>query len=167
VKAMKKLDKRINLYHLVVRTIGSMIVYGAFIFVLVTPKDFFDYDIIKTVILIMLGIVVAILLVFNFILFNFVYRLHGYELNEDYFMIQKGVLFRRQDFIPIKRIQHIEKFQGPIQTLFKIHTLIVYTAGSNDQIAGIPSSEVETLIHDIRTKLQSYLDSDEATTDES
>ena len=97
----------------------------------------------------------------------YIYRLHGYQVEEDYIMIKRGVLFRKEDYIPIKRIQHIEGFQGPIQMLFKIKTLIVYTAGSNDIIVGIPANEIEPIIHEIRTKLQSYLDSEEAKQDES
>jgi len=163
---MKKLDQRINLYHFIVRTIGSMIFYAAFIAIIIIPKDFFGHSIIKILLLIFFGLIVINLIIFNFILPWYIYSIYGFELTDEYLMIRKGVLFRRQDFIPIKRIQHIEKFQGPIQTLFKIHTLIIYTAGSNDALIGIPSSEIESLVHDVRTRLQSYLDSDEAKKDE-
>lgn len=163
---MKKLDKRINLYYYFARTVFSLIFYISLIVVIVIPKASFEFPIIKTVLLIVLGFIVSILLVSNFIVPRFIYNLHGYELQEEYLMIKKGVIFRREDYIPIKRIQHIEGFQGPIQMLFKIKSLIIYTAGSNDAIIGIPSDEIEPLIHDIRCKLQSYLDSEEAKKDE-
>jgi hypothetical protein len=88
-------------------------------------------------------------------------------IEDEYVMVQKGVLFRRRDYIPIKRIQHIEKLHGPIQTLFKISTLIIYTAGSNDIIVGIPLDQADDIIHQIREQLQTYLDSDEVKSDES
>ena len=163
---MKKLDKRINLYYYLVRTVGSLIFYVSFFIVLFIPQNLFDYPIIKTMFLIGLGFLVPILIIYNFIVPRYIYQLHGYELQEDYLMIKKGVLFRREDYIPIKRIQHIEGFQGPIQMLFKIKTLIIYTAGSTDTIVGIPSNEIEPIIHDIRSKLQTYLDSEEAKKDE-
>ena len=77
------------------------------------------------------------------------------------------VLFRKISFIPIKRIQHLDKFQGPIQSLFKITTLIIYTAGSNDFIVGIPEDEIDLVIKQIRENLQVYLDSEEVIIDES
>ncbi|MDP2425542.1 MAG: PH domain-containing protein [Candidatus Izemoplasmatales bacterium] len=163
---MKKLDKRINLYYYFARTIASLLFYISFIVVLIIPQDFFDHPIIKMGLLLSLGFLVIILILFNFILPRYIYLLHGYELQEEYLMIKKGVLFRREDYIPIKRIQHIEGFQGPIQMLFKIKSLIIYTAGSTDMIIGIPSDDIEPLIHEIRSKLQVYLDSEEAKKDE-
>lgn len=164
---MKKLSQNINLYQFVVRTIGSSILYAALIIAIVIPHAFYTHETIKLITVLSLSIIVFILVIFNFILPWFIYRLHGYQINELYIVVKKGVLYRRLDYIPIKRIQHIESFQGPIQTLFKIHTLIIYTAGSNDNIIGIPSNKVEPLIHDVRSRLQSYLDSDEGKHDES
>ncbi len=164
---MQKLNNKINLYSFTVRTIGSLILYIGLIVAIVIPASFYEHEVIKLLIIIALAIPVILALIFNFILPWFVYKLHGYEHNEDYVVIQKGVVFRRKDYIPIKRIQHIESFQGPVQALFKIHTLMIYTAGSNDMIVGISSEAVEPLIHSIRIKLQSYLDSKEAKNDAS
>lgn len=163
---MKKLDKRINLYYYFARTVFSIVFYIGFIVVVFIPKTAYDLPITKTILLISLGLLVFFLLIYNFIIPRYIYQLHGYELQEEYLLIKKGVIFRREDYIPIKRIQHIEGFQGPIQMLFKIKTLIVYTAGTNDNIIGIPSDEIEPLIHDMRSRLQTYLDSEEAKKDE-
>jgi len=162
---MQKLNNKINIYSFTVRTIGSLVLYIGLAIAILIPVAYYENEIIKISVVGILVFTVLLAAIFNFILPWFVYKLHGYEHNEDYVVIQKGVIFRRKDFIPIKRIQHIESFQGPIQALFKIHTVIIYTAGSNDMIVGISSKDVEPLIHSIRIKLQSYLDSEEAKND--
>jgi membrane protein YdbS with pleckstrin-like domain len=164
---MKKLARNINAYHYVIRTILSSIFYIGLILVILLPVETFGEAIVKTIILIPLTIIVIILLIINFVIPRYIYRLYGYMIEDDYVMVQKGVLFRRRDYIPIKRIQHIEKLHGPIQTLFKISTLIIYTAGSNDIIVGIPIDQADDVIHQIREQLQTYLDSDEVKSDES
>lgn len=163
----KKLAENINKFHLVTRAIGSSIFYIGFIILIFLPKNLFGEDIFKILALVLLGFIVIILLIFNFVITRFIYKLYGYEINENYLLIKKGVLFRKISFIPIKRIQHLDKFQGPIQSLFKITTLIIYTAGSNDFIVGIPEDEIDLVIKQIRENLQVYLDSEEVIIDES
>ncbi|BCR35506.1 PH domain-containing protein [Mariniplasma anaerobium] len=164
---LNKLDKKVNTYVLVVRTIGSLIVYIGFIFVIFYPKENFGPDIVKPILIGFLSISTILLLIFNFVLPFFIYSLCGYQVQEEYVLIQKGVLFRNTDYIPLKRIQHIERLQGPIQTLFKQSTIIIHTAGSHDIIIGLPQDIANDVIHQIREKLQEYLDSGEAKTDES
>ncbi len=163
----KKLSKNINLYHIVIRTIGSSLFYIGLITVIILPTRMFGEPIIKVFSIVLLSIIVVLLLIFNFLIPQYVYKLYGYEINNDYLVIKKGVIFRKNAYIPIKRIQHIEKFQGPIQTMFKLTTVIIYTAGSNEFIVGVPENEVDSVIHQIRVQLQVYLDSDEVMKDES
>ncbi len=164
---MEKLAKNINAYHLVVRSIGSVIVYVGFIVLAILPSHLFGELFVKVTILIATGIIVLLLAVFNFILPFYIYRFNGYQINNDHVIVQRGVLFRRNIVIPIKRIQHIEKFQGPLQMLFRITTVLIFTAGSNVLIIGIPVDRVDAVIESIRQPLQHYLDSDEVIHDES
>lgn len=148
------------------RTLLSSVVYIAFIILILLPVDTFGESIIKTIIIVGFSILTLFILCINFVIPRYIYKLYGYEITDTYVLFQKGVLFRRQDFIPIKRIQHIEKLQGPVQSLFKITTVIIYTAGSNDVMIGIDIEKADDMIHDIREKLQVYLDSDEVKRDE-
>jgi membrane protein YdbS with pleckstrin-like domain len=81
-------------------------------------------------------------------------------------VIKRGVIFRKNIIVPIKRIQHIEKFQGPIQMLYKLSTIIIYTAGSKAGIIGVPQENTDQIISEIKSGLQNYLDSDEVIEDE-
>ena len=164
---MNKLDKKINTYHFIVRTIGCLVVYAGLIFVIIYPKENFEFELIKTVLIVLLSIISALLWVFNFILPFFIFAQYGYKVYDNYILVQKGILFKTTDYIPLKRIQHIERLQGPIQTLFKQATIFIHTAGSNDAIIGLQQDEANDVIHQIRGKLQEYLDSGEAKTDES
>jgi membrane protein YdbS with pleckstrin-like domain len=164
---LNKLDKKINTYHFVVRTIGSLIAYIGFAFLIILPKENYMVDIIKPILIGFFSVIILLIIIFNFVLPFFIYSLYGYQVHEDYVLVQKGVLFRNTDYIPIKRIQHIERLQGPIQALFKQSTIIINTAGSRDLIVGLPEDVANDVIHQIREKLQVYLDSCEAKTDES
>ncbi|MFA7075796.1 MAG: PH domain-containing protein [Candidatus Izemoplasmatales bacterium] len=162
----KKLSKKINKYHFITRTIGSATIYIGLISVILLPTSIFGEPFIKTIIIILLSVITALLSIYNFVLPFFIYKLYSYEINDEYILIKTGVLFRKNVFIPIKRIQHIEKMQGPIQTLLKITTVIIYTAGSNSMIIGIPANEVEDVIHDIRMLLENFLHSEQVLEDE-
>ncbi|MBU1093156.1 MAG: PH domain-containing protein [Firmicutes bacterium] len=164
---LNKLDKNINAYHFVVRTIGSLIVYIGLIVVIIYPKGIFGSDIIKPMLIGFFSVVALLFLIFNFVLPFFIHSLYGYRIHESYILVQRGVLFKTTEYIPLKRIQHIERLQGPIQTLFKQSTVFIHTAGSRDAIVGLPQDVANDVIHQIREKLQEYLDSCEGKTDES
>jgi len=164
---MNKLDKKIKGYHFVVRTMGSLLFYVGLLVVILLPNHLFGALVVKSILIIALGILDLFLVIFNFILPFFIYRLYGYQIEENHVVIYKGVMFRRQLIVPIKRIQHLEKYQGPIQTLFHISSIIIFTAGSNVMIVGVPSDCVDSLIESIRQPLQHYLDSAEVIQDES
>lgn len=86
----KKLAKNINMFHLVTRAIGSSIFYLGFIVLLFLPKSLFGHDFIKILALILLGIIVIFLFIFNFILTRYIYKLYGYEINEKFLLIKKA-----------------------------------------------------------------------------
>lgn len=163
---MEKLAKNINMYHFTVRTIGSIIFYVSLILAIILPTTFYGESIIKLLVIILLSIITLLLGIYNFILPFFIFKLYGYRIDEFSVVIKRGVIFRKNIIVPIKRIQHIEKFQGPIQMLYKLSTIIIYTAGSNAMIIGVPQENTDQIISEIKSGLQNYLDSDEVIEDE-
>jgi hypothetical protein len=105
-------------------------------------------------------------LIYNFILPFYVYKKHGYLISEEEIVIETGVLFRQQVNVPIKRIQHIEKRQGPIQILMKQATVVIVTAGSLTNIIGLENEQANEVVASIQEKLNSYLNLDEKLKDE-
>ncbi len=154
---MKKLDKKVNISVFIARTVLGLFIYGGFIAVVVMPEAIYSDPLIKILLIVLGSIVVLPVLIFNFILPFFIYKIHGYELKDEELLIHRGVLYRRTTFVPIKRIQHIQKFVGPVQILFNLSTVQVFTAGSADSIVGLNTIVADQLIDEINEKLNKHL----------
>lgn len=158
---MKKLDKKANLYVFLNRTVVGLIVYGIFAFILISPRSEYQPEFIKDIIIIIGAITVFIVLVSHLVLPFFTYRLYGYLVSEDEVVIKKGVLFKKEIILPIKRIQHVEKLQGPIQLLIGHATVRIFTAGSVETIIGLDSLVASELVENLNSHLNRYLENEE------
>ncbi|NVK83124.1 MAG: PH domain-containing protein [Cytophagia bacterium] len=66
-----------------------------------------------------------------------------YSLREKDIIYSKGLLWQTRTAIPFNRIQHAEVKQGPIERIFKLHSLKVYTAGGESSDLVIPGLSEE------------------------
>jgi uncharacterized protein len=74
------------------------------------------------------------------------YRRWRYEIRERDLFLSHGALFQVLTLIPFDRIQFVETHQGPLDRLFGLTKVVVYTAaGRAGQIPGLESSEAEAL----------------------
>ena len=74
------------------------------------------------------------------------FRRWRYEIRERDVLISRGALFRVLTLIPFDRIQFAETRQGPVERLFRLNELILYTAaGRAGRIPGLDPSEAEAL----------------------
>ncbi|MEM6724228.1 MAG: PH domain-containing protein [Bacteroidota bacterium] len=76
------------------------------------------------------------------------FRIQGYALRQHDVVYRRGVLFRKITTIPFNRVQHCEIKQGPIERMFHLKTLEVYTAGgatSDLKIPGLPDGRAQEL----------------------
>jgi membrane protein YdbS with pleckstrin-like domain len=74
------------------------------------------------------------------------YRRWRYEIRERDILLSRGALFLVITLIPFDRIQFVETHQGPLDRLFGLTSLVVYTAaGRAGQIPGLGVSEAEAL----------------------
>ncbi|MBA3431961.1 MAG: PH domain-containing protein [Actinobacteria bacterium] len=74
------------------------------------------------------------------------YRRWRYAIRERDLSLAKGALFFVQTLIPFDRIQFVESRQGPMDRLFGLYQLIVYTAaGRAGTIPGLNASEAESV----------------------
>jgi len=72
------------------------------------------------------------------------YDIRGYVLRKEDIIHRKGVIVRSLTTIPFNRVQHCEISQGPIQRIFNLHTLEIFTAGGGKSDLSIPGLEGET-----------------------
>ena len=76
------------------------------------------------------------------------YEAYGYALREHDLLLQQGVLFRRRLSVPHSRIQHVETRQGPIERLFGLSRILVFTASgiaADCAVPGLATTEAELL----------------------
>ncbi|WPZ12231.1 PH domain-containing protein [Roseivirga spongicola] len=83
-----------------------------------------------------------------FWVFSLVYAIKAfprkrYSLREKDIIYTKGLLWQTRTSIPFNRIQHAEVKQGPIERMFSLHSLKVFTAGGDSSDLVIPGLEEE------------------------
>ena len=154
---MEKLDKKVNLYVFVVRTIVSLFFYIAYVAIILYPKEKYDAPFIKDLLIILGGFIIFLIIIYHLIIPFFTYRYYSYEIKEDEVLIKKGVIFKKTTYLPIKRIQHVEKLEGPIQILFKQATVRIFTAGSVDVIFGLSINKADELVFNLNAELNILL----------
>jgi uncharacterized protein len=76
------------------------------------------------------------------------YHYEGYALREHDLLYREGWIWKSTIAVPYKRMQHIEVHQGPIDRLFDMASISLYTAGGSDadmSIEGLTPSEANSL----------------------
>lgn len=76
------------------------------------------------------------------------YEYFGFSLREDDLLLQSGVIFQRRSAIPHNRIQHVETRQGPIERVFGLSRVLVFTASgmaADGAIPGLLQADAEAL----------------------
>ncbi|HZN37473.1 MAG TPA: PH domain-containing protein [Planctomycetota bacterium] len=66
----------------------------------------------------------------------------------DLLLMRYGILFVEERAVPVKRMQHIDLVRGPIERLFGLATLVVYTAGNEGsafRVPGLKASRAQEL----------------------
>ncbi len=80
------------------------------------------------------------------------YEHFRYAIRDHDLLVQRGVLFRRRSSIPHSRIQHVDTQQGPVERLFGLSNVAVYTAAGMSADGSIPGLATE-LAEAIRDEL--------------
>lgn len=71
------------------------------------------------------------------------YRHWSWELDETELIIDRGVVFKLTRIIPRVRVQHVDLSSGPVDRLFNLRQLSIYTAGTREADASIPGLTAE------------------------
>ncbi len=126
----------------------SLISSGLFFLILLVGAFciiFFNDDIEGTlqVYAISLG-AIALLWIFNISYMVKAFPRKQYALRERDVIYTKGLLWWERTSIPFNRIQHAELKQGPLDRLFKLHSLKIFTAGGQSSDLVIPGLREET-----------------------
>jgi membrane protein YdbS with pleckstrin-like domain len=67
-----------------------------------------------------------------------------FGVRDDDLLVERGVLFRRTTSIPLDRIQHVDTRQGPLERMFGLSRVVVYTAAGLSADGSIPGLDERT-----------------------
>ena len=67
------------------------------------------------------------------------YDAFRYAVRHHDLLVQSGVFFRRWSSVPLSRIQHVDSRQGPLERLFGVQRVLVYTAAGVSADGVIPA----------------------------
>jgi membrane protein YdbS with pleckstrin-like domain len=74
------------------------------------------------------------------------YRRWSYQVRAHDALISRGALFFVQQLIPFDRIQFVESRQGPLDRIFGLTQVVMYTAaGRAGHVPGLSSADAEAL----------------------
>ena len=80
------------------------------------------------------------------------YEHKGYAMRERDILFKEGWIWRSSTIVPFNRIQHTEIDQGPIERLFGLSKLKIFTAGGSSSDLKIPG-----LLPDTANRLKDYI----------
>jgi membrane protein YdbS with pleckstrin-like domain len=89
------------------------------------------------------------------------YDYQGFALREKDILYQSGIFLRSKVIIPFNRIQHCEVEQGPIDRMFNLSEISLFTAGGSGSDLSIPG-----LTHEKANALKKFITNRLATDEE-
>jgi membrane protein YdbS with pleckstrin-like domain len=88
------------------------------------------------------------------------FKYKSYGLRQHDIIFKSGLIWREETIIPFNRIQHAEIGQGPIERMFDLSKLKVYTAGGSQSdlvIPGLSSSNAQNIKAFLIDKTRNYV----------
>lgn len=100
----------------------------------------------------------VLLIIFSYLWAHLAYPRYGYEISEEGFRFEHGVIYKSSVIIPYGRIQNIEITEGLIARKLGICVLQIYTAGSSGDVGalvrGITRNVAKQLQDDLLNRMQ-------------
>lgn len=85
------------------------------------------------------------------------YHARGFAMGVDRLRVVRGILFRSDTIVPFGRVQHLDVEQGPLERMYGLSTLTLFTAGNHNSSVTLPGLEREQAIamrEDIRAHIK-------------
>jgi len=106
------------------------------------------------VINIVIGIIIGLLLLNTLIYPKIEYKQWRYMINKDKIEFSEGIYYITTTIVPIVRVQHIKVNQGPINRIYKLADLHIYTAGGSHKIPNIEVEKAEEISSYLKDKIR-------------
>lgn len=88
-------------------------------------------------------VLAAVLLLWSLLTPPLAYLMWAFVADDDLLRMRYGILFREERLVPVRRMQHVDLTRGPLERLFGLATLVVFTAGNEGSAFRVPGLSLE------------------------
>ncbi len=138
---MERLDSRVVVYWLMTGVFGFAVVAGVGFGVLWMFGDSFPGG--GQVFWVGGAVAAGLLAVWTVIAPSLAYARWRFAISAELLSARYGIIFHEEKAIPISRLQHVDLTRGPIERMFGLATLVVFTAGTEGASFRLPGLSVE------------------------
>lgn len=147
------LDKKYDSVLMIKSILFSLfIVVGYLIFYYLSPKGKISSNLHLGIIILLVSISI-----FNLLVTHLGFNKKKYKLRQHDLIYKTGLLWKSETSIPFVRVQHSEVIQGPIERMFHLAKLKLYTAGGHSSdlsVPGLKPQKAEELKDFITNRIQ-------------
>ncbi|MCA8941437.1 MAG: PH domain-containing protein [Planctomycetes bacterium] len=138
--ALERLDPRVVLYWLIAGIIEWIVLAGlatvaVWMFREKLPADW-------SFVLYGGFVLFGLMLVWNLVRPTLAYRRWRFSIGDELMLMRYGIIYHEEKAIPISRLQHVDLTRGPVERLFGLATLVVFTAGTEAASFRLPGLAV-------------------------
>lgn len=152
---LKKLDKKVRTLWFIENLAVVILLLTAYVIVLFAVEQAY-----RLIVGLSVGIPLGLLIVFLLVYPLLRYAYYSYGYSDIKIIIKKGVVFRSNVVIPVKQIQDIHIYEGPIMLLMKLGGVSISTAGSNFNIACIDKAQAQKMVDELEEYLEKRLEAE-------
>lgn len=110
-----------------------------FVFTIAVGIGCFKYPVLMTWPIVVLVIFIWVIVSTAILYFGFsAWKYKGYALREHDILYKTGIFFRSTVVIAFNRVQHVEIQQGPLDRLFSLSSMTLFTAGGSSSDVTVP-----------------------------
>jgi membrane protein YdbS with pleckstrin-like domain len=80
----------------------------------------------------------AVMLLWSVLVPPLAYMRWAFVADDDLLRMRYGILFHEERIVPVHRMQHVDLTRGPVERLFGLATLVVFTAGNEGSAFRVP-----------------------------
>lgn len=91
---------------------------------------------------VLLGVLAGVLFL-SFVAPPLSYARWRFGFQDDLLLMRYGILFVEERAVPVRRMQHVDLMRGPLERLFGLATLVVFTAGNEGSAFRVPGLSVQ------------------------
>ena len=159
----QSVNKNLKGWYMLKRSFLTIILIAIYIvFASAYISDIGTEDEISTLAFVLWTAVFSVIFI-SWVTYNFVfpflqYRVYGYKVENQELYIKSGVIFKSEVVVPFCQIQDITITEGPFESMFKICTLQVSTAGMFfKQINGLKREDANKLEQIVKENIKVFV----------